>query len=420
MKKSLVLVLIIVLLTSLFSIVSAQDLSGEIHVLVRPDEGAVFEKYVPKFEEETGVKVIVDFVSWADISSKTMTTLASGGGGYDVVMIPSADATKLMAGGWFEPINDMIAGEEDLWLKSVVEFYTDAEGNLLGLPWYSGASHWVYNKAILDKAGVDPAGIKTWDDINAACAKVKETAAADFCLTPSIKYPGNFYYGWGSIAKAHGGKLFDEEGNILFDKDPNTLAATKFYEDGANLEYLNPAGVGLSDYETLIEYGTGKTAFMLNSTWSSTQAMTNPELSSVADESFAMLVPGNGDFLSDTYLYAGAFGILKTSDNKDAAKAFIKFMTNDDAQKDHAINGGNLPTRVALFEDAEIAAAWKGYDVLSEQLNYGGFAPKIEWFDEWRVVAATAIQNVVKGEMTAEEALTWLAGETETIKANAE
>lgn len=420
MKRNLVFVLVFVLMTSLFSIASVQALSGEIHVMVRPDEGAVFETYVPKFEAETGVKVVVDFVSWADISSKTMTTLASGGGGYDVVFMPSADTTKLMAGGWFESLNDMISGEEDVWLKAIVDFYTDADGNLLGFPWYSGASHWIYNKAILDKAGVDPAGIKTWDDITAACKKIKETNAADFCITPSIKYPGNFYYGWGSITKAHGGKLFDEEGNILFDKDPNTLASTKFYEEGAKLGYLNPAGVGLTDYETLIEYGTGKTAFMLNSTWSSTQAMSNKELSSVTDSSFAMLVPGNGEFLSDTYLYAGGFGILKTSVNKEAAKAFIKYITSEEAQKVHAIKGGNLPTRVALFTDADIAAAWKGYDVLSDQLNYGGFAPKFIWFDEWRVVAATAIQNVVKGEMTAEEALSWLAGETETIIAEAE
>ena len=420
MKKSIALLIVLVAIAALFNTAFAKELSGEVRVLVRPDEGAVFEKYVPLFEAESGVKVVVDFVSWADITSKTLTTLASGGGGYDVVMIPSADATKLMAGGWFEPINDMIAGEEDLWLKTVVDFYSDTDGNLLGFPWYSGASHWIYNKAILDKAGVDPAGLKTWGDITAAWAKVKETQAGDFCLTPSIKYPGNFYYGWGSITKAHGGKLFDDEANILFDQDPATLKATKFYEDGAKLGYLNPAGIGLSDYETLIEYGTGKTAFMLNSTWSATQSMTNKELSSVTEDSFAMLVPGNGEFLSDTYLYAGAFGILKSSENKDAAKAFIKFITSDDAQKDHALYGGNLPTRVALFTDEDIAKSWKGYDVLSDQLNYGGFAPKIEWFDEWRMVAATAIQNVVKGEMTAEDALAWLAKETEQIKADAE
>lgn len=99
MKKSILFWFVLLLVCVSFVSASAQDISGEISVLIRPDEGGVFEKYVPLFEAETGVKVTVDFVSWDEITAKTLTTLASGGGGYDVVFIPSADATKLMAGG---------------------------------------------------------------------------------------------------------------------------------------------------------------------------------------------------------------------------------------------------------------------------------------------------------------------------------
>lgn len=416
MKKSFVIVLAVIMLISSFSIAAAQELSGEISVLVRPDEGAVFEKYVPMFEEQTGVKVTVDFTSWDEITAKTLTTLASGGGGYDVVFIPSADATKLMAGGWFEPINDVIANDEGVWLQSLVDFYSDADGNLLAVPWYSGASHWVYNKAILEKAGVDLTTLNTWDGFMAACKAVKETGAAEYCFTPSAKYPGNFYFGWGSVTRAFGGQFFDDEGNVLFADDKNVLAAMKMYENAAKEGYFNPAGVAMSDYDVLIEFGTGATAFMMNSTWSATQAMSNPELSSVYEDVDVMLVPGE----VGPYLYAGGFGVLKASDNKDAAKAFISFITSEEAEKDHAINGGNLPTRISLFSDADITAAWKGYTVLSDQLNYGGFSPKLEWFDSWRQVAATAVQDVLSQKKTAEDAISWLADETESIIAEAE
>ena len=56
-----------------------------LRMLVRPDEGNNVADYAAKFEQETGIKVAVDFVSWADISNKTLTTLAAGGGGYDIV-----------------------------------------------------------------------------------------------------------------------------------------------------------------------------------------------------------------------------------------------------------------------------------------------------------------------------------------------
>ena len=139
MKKSILFWFVLLLVCASFVSASAQNISGEISVLVRPDEGGVFEKYVPLFEAETGVKVTVDFVSWDEITAKTLTTLASGGGGYDVVFIPSADATKLMAGGWFEPITDMISDDPGAWLEALVKFYSDRDGNLLGIPWYSGA-----------------------------------------------------------------------------------------------------------------------------------------------------------------------------------------------------------------------------------------------------------------------------------------
>lgn len=416
MRRSILLLFVLLLLSVSINACFAQELNGEISVLVRPDEGGVFEKYVPLFETETGVKVTVDFVSWDEITAKTLTTLASGGGGYDVVFIPSADATKLMAGAWFEPISDLIAEERALWLEALVNFYSDHDGNLLGMPWYSGASHFVYNKAILETAGVDPATLTTWNAVLDACKKIKESGAAEFCFTPSAKYPGNFYYNWGSVAHSFGAKFFDEDGKILFDNEAAVLTATKMYETGAKEGYFNPAGIAMSDYDALIEFGTGATAFMINSTWSATQATRNPELSSVYENAEIALLPGE----FGTYLYGGAFGILTSSDNKDAAKAFIKFITSEEAQKDHAIKGGNLPTRIALFTDAEIITAWEGYEVLSAQLKHGDFAPKLEWFDSWRKIAATAIQDVMSQNKTAEAAIEWLKIETETIIAEVE
>jgi maltose-binding protein MalE len=75
-----------------------------------------------------------------------------------------------------------------------------------------------------------------------------------------------------------------------------------------------------------------------------------------------------------------------------------------------------MPTRVALFDDADIAASWKGFAVLAEQLNHGQFAPQFTWFDEWRRSAATAVQDVMAGRKTPQEAVDWLVEETNRLK----
>ena len=388
-----------------------------IRALIRPDEGGNVAKYAAQFEQETGNKVAVDFVGWAEIHDKTVTTLASGGGGYDIVFIPSANVVEFASGGWFEPIDDVIpADQRDQWLQTVLDLYT-YEGSLIANPWYSGGAHMAYNKDILATAGVDPASIKTWDDFMNACKTIKETGAAEFCFSPSAKYPGEFYYNVGSIVAAMGGEFFDADGNPVFQDDGMTLKAFQLMKDGIDNGYFDPAGVALDDYETLIEFGTGKTAFLLDSTWSVTNANRNPDVSQILDKVGYILIPGEGSQTSGGYLYAGGLGILKTSENKEVAKQFLQYLTQEEAQKQHAIDGANMPTRVALFKDADIATAWAGFETLADQLNYGKFPPQFTWFEEWRRSLATATQEVMTATKTPEEAVQWLVDETNRLKA---
>jgi len=387
-----------------------------IRMLVRPDEGNVVADYSAKFEQETGIKVAVDFVSWADITNKTLTTLAAGGGGYDIVFMPSADAPKLAAGGWFEPIDDMIPDSERAnWLESVVKFYT-FDGKLLAMPWYSGGAHMAYNKDILAAAGVDPTSIVTWDDFINACKTIQEKKAAEFCFTPSAKHPGDFYYNSGTMIFSRGGQFFDESGAPVFQNGTAALDTFTMLADGVKNGYFNKAGTAMDDYETLIAFGTGKTAFLLDSTWAATQANRNKDLSTIVDKVGYILVPGAGDVRSNSFLYAGGLGILNTSEHKEEAKKFVAYLTGEAAQKDHATKGANMPTRVALFEDADIIAAWPGFADLAAQLSNGDFVPAVPWLDEFRTSEATAVQDVMNGTKTPQEAVDWLVTEADRIR----
>jgi multiple sugar transport system substrate-binding protein len=386
-----------------------------VRMLVRPDEGGNVALFAERFTQETGIPVEVDFVGWAEIHSKTITTLASGGGGYDIVFIPSANAVEFASGGWFEPIDDVVpANERSQWLESVLDLYT-YNGSLIAMPWYSGGVHMAYNASILEAAGLNVEDIVTWSDFMDACETIEETGAATWCFTPSAKFPGNFYFNWGSMVLSRGSDFFDEDGNAIFQNSNAARDAFEFHREGVDKGYFDPAGVALDDYETLIKFGTGDTAFMLNSTWSVTQANRNPELSGITGNSGLMLIPGNGGTRSAGYLYAGGLGLLKTSQNKEAAKQFLKYITSEEAQKHHAIEGANLPTRTALFTDPEIATAWPGFETLTEQLPYGKFPPQFTWFEEWRRQAASAVQDVMSGRRSAEDAVQFLVTETERI-----
>jgi len=414
-KLFISLIAVVLVLQMIFVAANAQD-QVVVRALIRPDEGGNVALYAEKFEEETGIKVEVDFVGWAEIYNKTVTTLAAGGGGYDIVFVPSANAAEFLAGGWFATIDDAIpADERDQWLPAVVDLYTSEDG-LFAMPWYAGGAHFIANAANLAEAGVDPATIETWGDVAAACQALIDAGSPDYCFTPSAKFPGNFYYSWGTMAASSGEPLFNADGSPNFQE--TGLAAFQWLADGTEAGFVNPAGVALDDYETLIEFGTGASSFMINSTWSVTQAGNNEELSSVTEETQLILLPGwEGMARSGGHLYAGGLGVLSTSEHPAEAVQFLQFLTSEEAQKHHAIEGANLPTRVSLYEDADIAASWNGFDVLAQQLTYGFFPPQFTWFEEWRLSAATAAQDVIAGRSTPQDAVDFLLAEAERLSA---
>jgi len=63
---------------------------------------------------------------------------------------------------WFDTIDkDSLAG-----------VMADENGNFYALGMSMSISGLIYNKDALDKAGVDPNSIRTWDDFDAACEKL--------------------------------------------------------------------------------------------------------------------------------------------------------------------------------------------------------------------------------------------------------
>jgi raffinose/stachyose/melibiose transport system substrate-binding protein len=72
---------------------------------------------------------------------------------------------------YLQPLNDQ------LWISkinpAIKPVITDKSGKIFVLPFDVSVAGIAFNREVLDKAGVDPFKIKTWDDFKAACAKVK-------------------------------------------------------------------------------------------------------------------------------------------------------------------------------------------------------------------------------------------------------
>jgi ABC-type glycerol-3-phosphate transport system substrate-binding protein len=171
----------------------------------------------------------------------------------------------------------------------------------------------------------------------------------------------------------------------------------------------------MDDYETLLEFRTGKTAFLLDSSWAVTDANVNKELSQVAGKIKLMLIPHLPDTKSGL-LYAGAFGLLKTSTHQEEGRKFLTTATSYEAQERFALKL-NPPARVALFQDRVIADSWPGYSQIADQLlNHSRLPPQVPWLEDFRKSASVATADVIAGRKTPEEAQAWLLTEVTRIR----
>ena len=60
------------------------------------------------------------------------------------------------------------------------------------MPWYLSGNPMVYNPKLFKKAGLDPKAVKTWDDLKAACGKLK--AAGVIPISGGLK--DGWFGGW--------------------------------------------------------------------------------------------------------------------------------------------------------------------------------------------------------------------------------
>jgi len=99
--------------------------------------------------------------------------------------------TMMAAKGAVYPVYKLMADQGEPWdpskfLAPVVGYYSDAEGNILSMPFNSSTPIMYYNKDAFQKAGLDPeVAPKTWAEIDQFTKKIVDSGAATCGFTLS-------------------------------------------------------------------------------------------------------------------------------------------------------------------------------------------------------------------------------------------
>jgi len=386
-----------------------EKLAGQKITVIFPkhemDTVGIFESQTREFEELTGIKVELIQAEWDKTADKIIAEMAAGGSAYDVIEFDNSWVAKFDKAGWLVPLDDyMPSGWKDGLTPGTASTFSIGS-KLYGVPWNNDIRFFMYNKKMLDDAGIS-APPKTYDELVDQSKilmdkGIAKYGIADFCAK------GGLFNSVTPYIYSFGGTLFDEDGKPVFNTDPAVAEAIQFMVDALNVEKItDPASITYSQEDAMNIFVAGNTAFMPQG-WPGIMAMANNEKVSnvVGQVAVAEWTLSKSPELQATMCLPEALSIPKTSKHKEAAWKYIEFITSKEKDKERGMTIGSLPLWTELYTDKDLIAKYPYWAQFGKQLVYAKGHPKLEWIEEWLYNLENETQAALNQEKTPQEAL---------------
>lgn len=363
-----------------------------------PDWGVPPQNMLAEFEKETGIKVNVETVSWDDMRNKIAIAASGNKAAADVFEVDWSWIGEFEKAKWLEPIE--LSQEDINDIPSISTFIVN--GQVLAVPYANDFRIGYYNKLIYEQAGLDEP--QTWNDVMTDMEVLKEKNI--------LKYPYTFplnaneatttSFIW--LTYLRDGKVFNEDGTL---NKENALTTLNFVNDMLKKELINPANLTLNGLDSYRQILSKDAAFMIGPTSFIARAV-DPAQSKAIGEIEVILPPGKDGKTTQTMALTEAVGVSSLSENKEAAKEFVKWYTSQDTQRAFFKEISAIPTRTsvlnAVIDAGEIKnpGAMKETSVLVKSPFPNGVPA---FYAEMSSSIYNAINSMASGNITPEEAV---------------
>jgi len=309
-----------------------------------------------KFEKETGIKVKLEVVPWADLLNRILAATTSGQGP-DVLNIGNTWSASLQSTGALLPWDDEnfeAIGGRDRFIDSAVASAGKEGEPPAAVPLYSLSYALYYNKKMFADAGIT-APPATWDQLVEDGRKLSKDGK--WGLGAEGSNLSNNIHQTFVLGQQHGADFFDEQGKADFTSDGAVAAVKQYVDFMAKDRIIAPGNAEYAQNQSLTDFAKGRTAMVLWQAAATTFAAQGmkPEDWGVAPVPVPAGAPGAGKQTNS--MVAGInMAVFRNTRNIDGAKKFVKFMTSDAEQKILCKTYGSIPPVKAAQSDPAFAA----------------------------------------------------------------
>jgi arabinogalactan oligomer/maltooligosaccharide transport system substrate-binding protein len=360
----------------------------------RGAEKAAFEKVVDMFEKSPGakgVKVSTLAIPYDAYADKISAAVPRGKGPDLFIYAQDRLGGWIEAGKTVEPVDFFIdKATKDRLLPGMLDAMT-YKGGVYGLPINYKMPTLIYNKDLVKTAP------KTTDEMVKLAKTLTNAQSGRYGLA---YWYTNFYF-HSALMNAFGGSVFDKDGKLSVDS-PATVASLNQMMTWYKKDGIMPT----EPSEALIAsmFNEGKAAMVINGPWFV------GDIDKKINVGFALLpvIDAAKKPMRPWMTIEGAY-VAASSSKKEAAYELAKYLTSEEAGLVLAIEGRQLHTNKAVYNNAKVSAD-PVLKAFRDQLENAEPMPnRPEMTMVWSP-ATTAMNKIVKGNATVEAALKEAAG----------
>lgn len=363
-----------------------------------------------KFEAENpGIKVKITDYTWQDYHDSLVLRFRSGTP-TDIAYVGQDWLPAWASAGFLAPLDDIAPADVLADLKSDMAPFSATDmtykGKLYGLPYYADTISFIYNKKVLEDAGI--AVPTTWDEVMAAAEKLKAGGMERPIVYEFDQELPNFFDAFVSQVYGRGGDLFDKDQKAIFDNPDN--AAYK------QLQWLVDAFkkdlVQQETHESKIipSMNTGKHAFTVVFNYV-LAAMNNAAEQPLAGQFALAPMPGEShSALGFTKFYSITAQAAKDPARAEAAWKFVNYMAGKPYKvaKRWAVEKGLGFGQISMFDDPDVQASWNKWvdsATLKQQVSTARAGTWTEWTSVWTAYFRPLLAKAMVGEASVDEVM---------------
>ena len=367
--------------------------SGELTVWGMGNEGALLTALADAFETEyPDVTVNVTPVDWGQAVTKLQTAIG-GGETPDVSQMGTDMMGQFAETGGLEAVPASIDPSqyfESAWNTNVVD------GTAYGVPWYVETRLLYYRTDIAEQAGITAAPTN-WTELKDTAKALQEQGGAEWGIALGTKNSQEYLpFVW-----SNGGDVMADDGTFALASPEAVEALTyydSFFEEGLTATSV-PEGFDITP-----AFVSGSHPMFFSGPW---------HIGLIEDAGGADIegkwaiapMPGKDSAPGTSFVGGSNFVVFKDAANKDAAWAWIEFVSRPETQVLWYEEATVLPAVQAAWDDPALADD-ANVAMFGEQLGSTAAPPAIPTWAEIATTVNEQLERVTVGDTPPEEGAT--------------